>query len=128
MSKTEGTPISENTEDTVAIDFADLYKFNKDDLAINISTVGYSNIAYMQVGHRDVYIDFLEMPGTKKDEKMVINGVRIFMSHTAAKALAESLNQLLDDVYERGKMESYPPKVTKKTTTKVDRTSKETHA
>jgi hypothetical protein len=127
MSKTDG-PVSENTEDTITIDFADLYKFNKDDLAINISTVGYSNIAYMQVGHRDVYIDFLGMPGTKRDGKMVIDGIRIFMSHTAAKALADSLNQLLDDVYRRGKMESYPPKGIKKTTTTVDQTSKETQA
>ncbi len=125
MSKNDDSPISENTENTVTIDFADLYKFDKDDLAINISTVGYSNIAYMQVGHRDVYIDFLEMPGTRKDGKMLIDGIRIFMSHNAAKALAESLNQILDDVYQRGKMELYPPKGIKKTTTKVDRTSKE---
>lgn len=69
MSKNDDSPISENTENTVTIDFADLYKFDKDDLAINISTVGYSNIAYMQVGHRDVYIDFLEMPGKERMER-----------------------------------------------------------
>ncbi|MEA2045626.1 MAG: DUF3467 domain-containing protein [Euryarchaeota archaeon] len=115
----------ESEESSITIDFANLYKFKKEDLAIDISTTNYSNLAYMQVGHRDVYIDFLEMPGIKRDGKMVINGVRIFMSHAAAKALADSLSHLLEDVHRRGKMETYSSEGIKKTTTKVDRTVKE---
>ena len=125
IDMTEFEERSDDVEDgSATIDLADLYKLKKNEVDIDISTVGYSNLAYMQVGQRDVYIDFLQTPGIKKDGKTAINGIRIFMSHAAAKALADSLGQLLEDVHRRGKMETYPPKK-KKTTTKVDWPAKE---
>lgn len=35
------------------------------------------------------------MPGTKRDGKMAVKGVRIYMSHPAAKRLAEVLGEIL---------------------------------
>lgn len=37
------------------------------------------------------------MPGTKRDGKMAVNGVRVYMSHQATKRLAEVLGEILDE-------------------------------
>jgi len=76
----------------------------------DISYSTYSNLAYIQVTHRDVYIDFLEMPGIKREDgKMHVDGTRVFMSHAAAQKLAEALNGILEKVYSEGGMENYCP-------------------
>ncbi len=45
--------------------------------------------------HRDVYIHSMEMPGTKRDGKMAVKGMRIYMSHPAAKRLADVLGEIM---------------------------------
>lgn len=94
---------AEEPEDN-SINIGDLYKFSPDDLILNISSSHYSNITYMQVAPREVILDFLEMPGIKKDGKMVVNGVRIYLSHVGAQALVEKLGLLLQSAYENGKI------------------------
>ena len=91
----------------VTIDLADLYKFNPEDLIADIRTSAYSNLAYVQVTHRDVVIDFFEMPGTKKDGKMVLPGTRVFMSFAAAQRLSEALTGILEKAHRDGGMEQY---------------------
>ena len=91
----------------VTIDLADLYKFNPEDLIADIRTSAYSNLAYVQVTHRDVVIDFFEMPGTKKDGKMVLPGTRVFMSFAAAQRLSEALAGILEKAHRDGEMEQY---------------------
>jgi hypothetical protein len=91
----------------VIIDLADLYKFNPEDLVADIRTSAYSNLAYVQVTHRDVVIDFFEMPGTKKDGKMVLPGTRVFMSFAAAQRLSEALAGILEKAHRDGGMEQY---------------------
>ena len=91
----------------VTIDLADLYKFNPEDLIADIRTSAYSNLAYVQVTHRDVVIDFFEMPGTKKDGKMVLPGTRVFMSFAAAQRLSEALAGILEKAHRDGGMEQY---------------------
>jgi hypothetical protein len=81
------------------IDIRDMYKFEPEDLAVDISTTCYSNLAYIQVAPRDVIIDFLGLPGVKRDKKMVVSGTRVFMSHAAAQKLVESLSALLENSY-----------------------------
>ena len=64
----------------------------------------------MQATHRDLYIDFLEMPGIKKDDgKMHVKGTRIYMSHSAAQKLSEAISDVLMTVHSDGKMEVYIP-------------------
>jgi rhodanese-related sulfurtransferase len=91
----------------VIIDLADLYKFEPEDLLADIKTSAYSNLAYIQVTHRDVVIDFFEMPGTKKDGKMVLPGTRVFMSFAAAQRLSEALAGILEKAHRDGGMEQY---------------------
>ena len=91
------------------IDFQKLYAFKPEDLILDITNSSYSNMAYVQVSHRDVSIDFLEMPGIRKEGKNVVKGTRIYMSHAAAQKLAESLSNLLDKVHSDGEMETYTP-------------------
>jgi hypothetical protein len=98
---------SRNDKPAVTIDLADLYKFNPEDLVADIKTSAYSNLAYVQVTHRDVVIDFFEMPGTKKDGKMVLPGTRVFMSFAAAQRLSEALAGILEKAHRDGGMEQY---------------------
>lgn len=114
----------------LSINFEDIYRFERSDVVLEISEEHYSNIAYMQVGGRDVCIDFFAMPGVKKDGRMVLRGTRIYMPHVAAQRLVESLDSVLRSVYLDDKMETYTPRETKevKTTTKVEITAKETES
>jgi len=91
----------------VTIDLANLYKFDPEDLVTDIKTSAYSNLAFIQVTHRDVFIDFFEMPGTKKDGKMVMSGTRVFMSFAAAQRLSEALTCILEKAHKDGGMEQY---------------------
>lgn len=93
-----------DVEEKASIDIGDLYKFKHEDLVLNISSIHYSNLTYMQVASRETVLDFLELPGVKRDGKMVINGVRIYLSHVAAQMLVEKLGKLLETAYEGGKI------------------------
>lgn len=98
---------SAKEEGPITVDLRELYKFEPKDIIPDISMVRYSNLAYIQITHRDVYIDFLEMPGIKKDGKVLLNGTRIYMSFVAAQKLAETLQDILEQVNSRGEMEMY---------------------
>ena len=102
----EGTT---HEDQVVSIDLKDLYTFKPEDLVTDIKVSTYSNLAFIQVTHRDVFIDFFEMPGTKKDGKMVMAGTRIFMSFAAAQRLSEALTGILEKVHKDGSMEQYIP-------------------
>ncbi len=102
--------VSTKEEGVVKIDLREVYKFDPKDLIPDISVVRYSNLAYIQATHRDIYIDFLEMPGIKKDGKVLLNGTRIYMSFVGAQKLAETLQGLLDQIDSRGQMERYTSK------------------
>jgi hypothetical protein len=91
----------------MTINIGELYKYSAEDLCPDITVVRYSNLAYIQVTPRDVQIDFLEMPGIKKDSKMMVNGTRIYMSHAAAQKLSEALVGLLQQVHDHGGIEQY---------------------
>lgn len=93
------------TEEPETVDVGDAYKPTSDEIVVDILSSYYSNITYMQVAPRDVILDFLAFPGTRKDDKNVVSGVRIYMSHTAARSLAEKLGKLLEDAYKAGKIE-----------------------
>lgn len=96
--------------ESMTIDVGEMYKYKKEDLMTDISSSAYSNLAYVQVTHRDLYIDFLEMPGIKRDDrKMHIKGTRIYMSHSAAQKLSKALDRILKTVHSDGGMEFYTP-------------------
>jgi hypothetical protein len=115
MEKTGDDPAKAPSKETVkTINFNEIYRFDPKDIVPDITVSRYSNMAYIQVTQRDVYIDFLELPGIKKDQKMMVNGTRIFMSHIAAQRLAEALGGVLAQVHEKGGMERFAPKKGKK--------------
>jgi len=89
------------------INFTEIYKFDPQNIVPDITASRYSNVAYIQVTQRDVYIDFLEMPGVKRDGKMMVNGTRIYMSHVAAQRLADALGNVLNQVLKKGDMEKF---------------------
>jgi len=91
----------------IKIDLQKMYSFESKDIVPDITIARYSNFAYIQTTPRDVYIDFLEMPGIKKDGKVLANGTRIYMSHVAAQRLGEALLGVLEQIHSRGEMELY---------------------
>ena len=117
----------EEKSDSKVIELRDMYKFKPEELALEISETYYSNVAYMQVAPRDVIIDFLEFPGMKKDGKMVVHGVRVFLSHVAAQSLAERLGKLLENTYKAGQIEKleFSQSTDVEITTKISRPSEE---
>lgn len=100
-------------EKSISIDLRELFKMDPKDLVPDISVVRYSNIAFINVTNRDVYIDFLEMPGIKKDGKVLLNGTRIYMPYAAAQKLTEVLQKTLEQVHSSGKMEMFTGKIEK---------------
>ncbi len=93
------------------IDLSEFFKFDPKDVVPDISIVRYSNFAAINVTNRDVHIDFLEMPGIKKDGRVLLNGTRIYMSYSAAQKLAEVLQKALEEVHSTGKMEMFASKL-----------------
>lgn len=107
MNKKSKTDVKkdEASRKKLTIDLGELYKYNAKDLQVDITAVKHSNLSWIQVSPRDVSIDFLEMPGVKKDDKMMINGTRIYMSHVSAQKLSEVIDGLLQKVHSRGDIE-----------------------
>ena len=105
MSKAKSATKSTTKESAVGVDLKQLYAFEAGDLVPDITLTRYSNLAYVQVSPRDVYIDFLEMPGVKKDGRMMVNGTRVYMSHVAARRLGEVLQRLLTKASKDGGLE-----------------------
>lgn len=99
----------EQNERATAVDLRELYRIEPEELQLDITHSSYSNLAYVQVAHRDVCIDFLEMPGLRRDGRALINGTRIYMSHAAAQKLAEALSGILERVHTEEGMEKYIP-------------------
>lgn len=89
----------------VTVDLRRIYEFDGKDIVTDIDTTKYSNLAYIQVTPRDLYIDFLAMPGVKKDGRMVVSGVRVYMSHVAGQRLSEALGRTISEVVEKGRVE-----------------------
>lgn len=99
---------------SIPIDLNELYAFSEEDIAIEIQSSAYSNLAYIQLTHRDVFIDFLEMPGMKRGEKVTVPGRRVYMSFAAAQRLSEALFGVLEKAHADGEMEQYIPPGSKK--------------
>jgi hypothetical protein len=83
---------------TVSFDLREMYDNDMTTASPDITTSRYSNLAYVQVSPRDVYIDFLEMPGAKRDGRVMVNGTRIYMSHISAQKLGRVLTSVMDEV------------------------------
>ncbi len=100
---------NETKDGAVAVDLRKLYRFEPEELQLDITHSSYSNLAYVQVTHRDVCIDFLGMPGVRREGRALVNGTRVYMSHAAAQKLAEALSGILEKVHTEEGMERYVP-------------------
>jgi len=108
--KSEQRAPSGHVESGVSIDLRKIYEFEGRDVTLDIDETRYSNLAYIQVTPRDLYIDFLEMPGVKREGRMVAKGVRVYMSHVAGQRLSQALGRTLSEVIDKGKIEQLKKK------------------
>ena len=84
------------------------YNPDSTEMKVHVDSTDYSNMAYILVSYRDVMVDFLQMPGQIEDDgKNHVHAHRIFMSHAAAKALAESILNTLENAHDSGQFEQY---------------------
>lgn len=88
------------------INLAGFYQYDFSKVKINITKESYSNQAWVSISGRDVFIDFLVMPGNIEDGIPVMNGIRIFMPPAAAASLAAVLTRTLAEVQSKGGFES----------------------
>jgi hypothetical protein len=103
------TPKEQDPQQQFLIDVARMYQFKPEEMIPDIKTSSYSNVSYLTCTNRDVFIDFLELPGIKKDGKMMVPATRVYMSHSAAQQLAAKLTEILEGSYQRGEMEFFTP-------------------
>ncbi len=94
----------------LSIDLNEIYRFEPEDVEIEIKNETYSNLAYIQVASRDLHIDFLKMPGIKVEGKQKVEGTRIYLSHAAAQKMATKLIEILDKSYSERGFEEYEMK------------------
>jgi hypothetical protein len=73
----------------------DLYNYGPDDMEIEYDMVAYSNEQFTQFTGRDMFIDFLELPGYKEEGIQTIHAIRIYLSHDTAKSLAEGIMKMV---------------------------------
>lgn len=97
-------------DQTMSVDIGRCYKFSPDDFEIEVTSEHYANNSFIQVMNQDVFIDFMRVPGVKKDGKMIASATRIFMTHVQAAKLARTLQSVLQSTHEAGRMETFPPK------------------
>ena len=95
---------------TMSVDIAKCYQFKPEDFEIEVTSEHYSNNSFIQVMNQDVFVDFMQIPGVKKDGKMKASATRIYMTHVQAAKLARTLQSVLQSTHEAGRMETYPPK------------------
>lgn len=100
---------TEEGRNSITIDLGKLYRSRAEDIFPEITATAYSNLAYVNCTGRDVFIDFLEMPGVKcPDGTVRLRGTRVYMSHAAAERMGKVLTEILEKTYTRGGMEEYP--------------------
>jgi hypothetical protein len=109
VSQKQTKPKEQDPQQQFLIDVARMYQFKPEEMIPDIKTSSYSNVSYLTCTNRDVFIDFLEMPGIKKDGKMMVPATRVYMSHSAAQQLAAKLTEILEGSYQRGEMEFFTP-------------------
>lgn len=97
-------------DQTLSVDLGKCYQFKPEDFEIEVTSVHYSNNSFIQVMNQDVFVDFMQIPGVKKDGKMVANATRVYMTHVQAAKLARTLQSVLQSTHEAGRMETYPQK------------------
>lgn len=64
----------------------------------NIILTRYSNAVNIQASNNDVVLDFMELPGIPRDGKMILEGIRVYMTHEQARLLAQLLETTLQKV------------------------------
>lgn len=89
------------------INLGDIFRIDPENIKADIKCVHYSNVAYVQVNQRDVQIDFMQMPGITGENGTEVETNRIFLSHSAAKKLSETIIQTLEKAKESGKLDLY---------------------
>ncbi len=94
-----GAPPAEATQELAA-----LYGKGKK-VKLTVHSTSYSNLAFVQVSPRDVFIDFLQAPGAPQGDEVVVEATRIYLSLPAAKSLSDVMTQLIDKARKAGQIE-----------------------
>ncbi|MDD1719486.1 MAG: DUF3467 domain-containing protein [Methanoregulaceae archaeon] len=86
----------ERKDSSISLDPGLVYQFSHEDLSPEITHSAYSNAVYVNRTDRDVFLDFLEMPGIRREDgKVRVKGTRVYLSFAAAESLGKVLGDLM---------------------------------
>jgi hypothetical protein len=106
QAATKGSDDKPNQMPTqVAISQAQLFGFDPATTRADVALNWYSNFAFVSAGPRDLWIDFLQVPGIPQQGQTVVPTCRVYLSHVAAEKLAQALLQVLRDAAAGGRLE-----------------------
>jgi hypothetical protein len=103
MTETE----NEVQDEVITLNVKDMYDYDPKKVKAKIISTHYSNQAWLQVNHRDVLIDFLQIPGVPEGENTSVPAVRIYLTHSHAQKLANLVLNILKNLDEKDKLEKY---------------------
>lgn len=104
--KKENKETKNDSGSSITIDFSKLITPDPSKLSFEVSTVQYSNHAVIQIMERDMYIDFLQLPGVKKGDKWEVTSTRIYLTHSHGQKLAKSIQEVLEKSYREHEFET----------------------
>ncbi|MEA3559651.1 MAG: hypothetical protein U9R75_10390 [Candidatus Thermoplasmatota archaeon] len=95
--------------ENINIDIGKMFRFDQDKMETDITKMMYSNHVYIQINPREVELNFMNIPGVKKEGNNICETVKIIMPFSGAQSFANVLLETMASVYNQGGMEEYNP-------------------
>lgn len=112
--KVESKPLAESSKPTTTgasqigqfvISQTEVLDPNPKNPIADVIQTWYSNYGFVTAGGRDLWIDFLQLPGTPVEGRTHIPTYRIFLTHVAAQKLAEQILSVVRDAISAERIE-----------------------
>jgi hypothetical protein len=91
------------------LDLASLYKIDPAQTVLEMVGTHHANHVMVQLLQRDIYLDFLAIPGIIRDGKHSVQAFRIQLSHQTAYQLMTALQQMMSQARSGDIIERFPP-------------------
>lgn len=97
MTKNAAVNAQDKSSNIQTISLEKYYRSDLSKLEIKIEGEHYSNIGFINLAGRDVFIDFVKLPGIVENGVPVARGIRVYMPYPAAQRLVEVLSKSISD-------------------------------
>lgn len=94
-------------EEVITLNVRDMYDYDPKKVKAKIVSTHYSNQAWIQINHRDVVLDFLQIPGYPENDSITVPAARIYLTHSHAQKMANLILNILKDLDKKDRLEKY---------------------